>query len=311
MTGILNRLGTFLDTWDGKAAARRFRKGWPASASPHVRFYATGSVQYRYAEFGTGPTLVLAADPPMTIEVYAALLAEFGSAFRTVIVELPAMGFSAALPGYSFGFRETNDDLAAFLAAVAGDDAVLAFSCVASLAAIDIACRYPQLVSHLCLIQGGGVQAFARWKEGRDPKKILAKPVLGQIAMKRMAPARMPAWYDLTVGRRDLIDQFCDCASRSFANGAQWSLASAYQNYLVLAEELPRPRQPMLSIWGTADGSHPDGNVHSLAAIYADVNTVTLAGLGHTPELEDPAAVLAPIIAFVRDHPVPHAPDHA
>lgn len=301
MRGLLNRLGTYLDTWDGQTAARRFREGWPASASPHIRFHATSSVQYRYAEFGTGQTIVLAVDPPMTIEVYAALLTEFGKRFRVIIVELPAMGFSAAKPGYGFGFRETNDDLASFLAAIAGEDAILAFSCVASLAAIDIAYRYPQLVSHLCLIQGGGVRAFARWKEGRDPKRILAKPVLGQLAMKRMAPSRMPAWYGLTVGRRDMIDHFCDCASRSFTHGAQWSLASAYQNYLVLADELPRPAQPILSIWGTEDGSHPRDNVHSLAKVYDGVSIVTLEGLGHTPELEDPAAILAHISTFVGD----------
>lgn len=299
MPGLLNKLGAYIDTWNGRAKAHRFRMGWPASASPHVRFYSTDRVQYRYAEFGSGHTLVLAVDPPMTIEAYAALLPEFGRIFRVVVVELPAMGFSAAMPEYGFGFRETNDDLASFLSVVAGERAILAFSCVASLAAIDIAYRYPQLVSHLCLIQGGSVQAFKRWKEGRDPKGVLARPLLGQLAMKRMALARMPAWYGLTVGRREMIDQFCNCASESFAHGAQWSLASAYQNYLTIIDELPRPRQPMLSIWGTDDGSHPDGNAHSLADVYQDVVTVTLDGLGHTPELEDPSRVLTHITSFV------------
>jgi pimeloyl-ACP methyl ester carboxylesterase len=47
----------------------------------------------------------------------------------------------------------------------------------------------------------------------------------------------------------------------------------------------------MLSIWGSADGSHPPQNVHTLRALRPDVRCETLDGLGHTPELEDPAAV--------------------
>lgn len=307
MSEALARIATYFDTWDGSFAARRHRQGWPSSTSDEIRFHQTAKVQYRYRESGVGQTLVLAVDPPMTLEVYGPLVESFSRAFRLVIVELPAMGFSAPRPGYGFGFRETNDDLASFLEDVAGNNAILAFSCVSSLAAIDIAYRFPHLVSHLCLIQAGSAAAFERWKQGRDPKRILAKPVLGQLAMKRMAASRMPAWYDLTVGRRDMIDHFCTCAERSFAHGAQWSLASAYQRYLDLDGELPRPSQPILSIWGNADGSHPDGNEHSLAQIYDDVCTVTLQGIGHTPELEDPAAVLEHITAFVgsADAPAP------
>jgi pimeloyl-ACP methyl ester carboxylesterase len=63
--------------------------------------------------------------------------------------------------------------------------------------------------------------------------------------------------------------------------------------------ELPRPPQPMLSIWGAADGSHPASNAHSLARLYDGVEQVTLDALGHTPELEDPAPVFAAITAFL------------
>ncbi|MGQ7830791.1 alpha/beta fold hydrolase [Altererythrobacter sp. Z27] len=298
MASPLARIGTYLDTWDGNIAARRHRAGWPSATSKQIHFFQSALVQYRYRVAGTGRTLVFAADPPMTLEIYDELISTFSTHFRVVIVELPAMGFSAVRPGYGFGFRETNDDLAEFLMAVAGRDAILAFSCVSCLAALDIAERYPHLVSKLCLIQAGGVAAFARWKEGRDPKNILGTPVVGQLAMRKMATSRMPKWYDLSVGRRDRIEQFCACASKSFDHGARWSLASAYQHYLDLDGELLRPSQPILSIWGSADGSHPAGNAHSLAEIYDEVETVTLEALGHTPELEDPEGVLRHVLAF-------------
>ena len=299
MTGLLTRLGARLDTRGGAARMARFRKGWPATATPEVRFHRTAKVQYRYLEAGSGQTIVFTCDPPMTIEVYAPLVAAFALHFRVIVVELPAMGFSATTADYGFGFAETNDDLAAFLRAVAGEASIFAFSCAASLAALDIARRMPELASHLALIQAGGTGAFAIWKAGRDPKGILGRPVLGQLAMARMAPRRMPQWYGLSVGRKEQIAHFCSCAERSFEQGAMWSLASAYQIYMEPRAELPAPPQPVLSIWGAADRSHPPGNAHSLARLYQGVRTVTFDDLGHTPELEAPGQVLAAIRAFV------------
>ena len=266
MTGLFTRMGARIDTWGAAARMARFRTGWPATATPQVQFHRTAKVQYRYLEAGRGQTIVFTCDPPMTIEVYGPLVEAFGAHFRVIVVELPAMGFSAATSDYAFGFRETHDDLA----------------------------------SHLTLLQAGGTEAFAIWKAGRDPRGLLAKPLLGQLAMAHMAPRRMPQWYRLSVGRKEQIPHFCACAERSFTRGAMWSLASAYQIYLDRRDELPRPQQPILSIWGAADRSHPAGNAHSLARLYDGVRTVTFDDLGHTPELEAPDQVLTAILGFVR-----------
>jgi pimeloyl-ACP methyl ester carboxylesterase len=298
MTGLLTRLGARIDTWGGTAKMARFRTGWPATATPQVKFHRTAKVQYRYLEAGSGPTIVFTCDPPMTIEVYGSLVKAFAAHFRVIVVELPAMGFSATTGDYGFGFRETNDDVAAFLRGVAGEGSIFAFSCAASLAALDIAGRMSELASHLALLQAGSTEAFAIWKAGRDPKGILARPIVGQLVMARMAPKRMPHWYGLSVGRKEQIPHFCDCAERSFENGAMWSLASAYQIYMNQQDELPRPAQPILSIWGAADRSHPAGNAHSLSQLYEGVRTVTFDDLGHTPELEAPELVLAAILDF-------------
>jgi len=278
----------------------RFRNGWPAIVTPHVKFHRTAKVQYRYLEAGSGRTIVFTCDPPMTIEVYGPLVESFSRHFRVIVVELPAMGFSATIADYAFGFRETNDDLATFLRDVAGEGSILAFSCAASLAALDIAGRMPELASHLALMQAGGTKAFAIWKAARDPKGILARPILGQLAMARMARKRMPQWYDLSVGRKQQIPHFCACAERSFQHGAMWSLASAYQIYMKEQGELPQPQQPILSIWGAADRSHPASNAHSLERLYQGVRTVTFDDLGHTPELEAPDLVLTSILDFLE-----------
>lgn len=299
MPGFLTRLGARLDTWGGAAKMVRFRTGWPAIATAKVKFFRTKKVQYRYLEAGSGPTIVFICDPPMTIEAYGPLVAVFERHFRLIVVELPAMGFSAATQDYTFGFLETNNGLAAFLRAVAGERSIFAFSCATSLAALDIAARMPELASHLTLLQAGGTEAFAIWKAARDPKGVLARPIMGQLVMGRTASKLMPQWYRLSVGRKEQIPNFCACAEQSFSRGAMWSLASAYQIYLRPREELPRPPQPILSIWGAADRSHPTSNAHSIARLYTSVRTVTFDDLGHTPELEAPERVLTAILDFV------------
>lgn len=303
---VLQRLGTWLDTRGGAARMKRFAGGWPASSRPGIAFYRTPLVQYRYLERAGpdvgAPTIVFAADPPATVEFYDELLEVFSKRFRVIVMELPSMGFSASVTSYNFDFRQTNDDVAIFLREVAGPDSILAFSCVATLAAIDIANRNPELVSRLVLIQGGSVEAFARWKAARDPKGILARPVLGQLAMSKMAPKRMPDWYELSAGKRDMIHSFCDCAHDTLARGALWPLASAYQVYMDDRVEIARPRQPMLGIWGAADRSHPDGNME-LCRDDLELNEdefIVHSTLGHAPEVEDPQVIFNDIDDFMK-----------
>lgn len=301
--GLLKRLGVRLDTLGGRQKMRAFKMGWPSQTHTEVKFYETERVQYRYRERpcsnGSSPTIVFTADPPATLELYDELFEVFSHRFRVIAVELPAMGFSAVNGRYSFGFRETNDDLATFLREVAGDEAILAFSCVAGLAAVDIAVRKPELVSYLVLLQTGDVAAFARWKEARDPKHILAKPIIGQLIMKQIAHKRMPDWYDLSVDNREKVEPFCRCASESFEQGAMWSLASAYQTYMDSGVELGRPSQPILALWGLADRSHPSENSVSALNFSDNVEHVTFDDLGHFSELEDTERIFEVIEGFV------------
>lgn len=302
---ILKRLGTRIDTSGGREKMRAFKDGWPGRNRNEIKFYQTDKVQYRYRErlclHGDGPTIVFTADPPATLEVYDELFSVFSNRFRVIAVELPAMGFSAVSNDYGFGFRETNDDLALFLRDVAGEEAVWAFSCVAGLAAIDLAVRRPELVSKIILMQTGDVAAFATWKDARDPKHILAKPLLGQLIMKRIAHKRMPDWYELSVGNKAKVEHFCTCAAESFEHGAMWSLASAYQTYMDKDIVLGRPSQPILALWGLADRSHSPENASSALNFSDNVEHVTFEDLGHFSELEDTKRIFDIIEKFVAN----------
>lgn len=284
----LSRLAAYLDTWGGARKAEAFRNGWPAKTRDDIAFFDTGKVQFRYRMRGRGPAIVFTADPPVTLELYDEMIDLFSERFRVIIVELPAMGFTAARMSYGFGFHETNDEVAKFVDAVAGPGAILAFSCVAGLAAVDIAARYPALVSAMTLLQVTDWEGYKAWKAGRDPKKILAKPFIGQVAMRKLAASRAPAWYDLVVGVRNKMAPFCACAAEAHEHGSQWRLASAYQRYLFDGgSPLTAPEQKTLVIWGKEDGSHTDQSIERSSNLAKAAKVVELDGIGHFPELED------------------------
>lgn len=297
---LLTRLAACLDTFGAARRMREFRSGWPARSRPDVRFFDTGVTQYRYRERGAGPTIAFAADPPVTLEMYDSLIARFERRFRVIVVEAPAMGFSASRLAYDFSFRQSSDDLARFLEAVAGPGAVLAFSCAAGMAAVDIAARRPELVSKLALIQTTDWDGFQAWRDARDPGRILARPFLGQIAMRKLGPSRSPAWFDLAVGNRAMLEPFCRCAAETLSRGAGWPLASAYQRYLRPGPSpVGRPHQPILVIWGKADRSHGPDAPERARNLGPSVHVVERDGLGHFGDLEDVEGAFRLIDDFV------------
>lgn len=298
----LQRWAVSLEMRGGERLASALRRGWAGSSRTDVGFFRGRHAQIRYRERGQGRPLVFAADPPVTLEFYDELLALYSQHFRVIVFEIPGMGFSVPLSGYDCSFTPTNDGVAEFLQAIVREPAVLAFSCVGGFAAVDLAVRHPALASHLVLIQTPSWSEALRWKHSRDPKGILGRPVLGQLAMNRAKRTRAPLWFRLALGREtEPYPSYCDCAQDAIRRGAGWALASAFQHYLV--DEAPPPppaSQPTLVIWGEMDRSHAPTDKHASAQLAQRVEFERYADLGHFPELEDPPRVLARIRAFLE-----------
>lgn len=288
---MLSRIGTLLDTLGWRRRYKDFASGWPARSREGIRFHKTAKAQYRYRVCGKGQTLIFLADPPVTIEAYDALIEVFAGRYRVVIIEAAGMGFSAAKNSYGFGFKESNDDMAEMLRAIAPEGAILAFSCVASLGAIDIAVRYPERVERLFLLQAADWPSFISWSNRRDPKGLLRKPIIGQLGMKRLAPARAPIWLEFSIGKKAAVTPLCACAEQGFSHGMSFSLASWFQRYLSGPNPLGTPTQPVTIILGTKDPSHEDIVASHCKNIAPQAKVLCLPDLGHFPELEAPGVV--------------------
>jgi pimeloyl-ACP methyl ester carboxylesterase len=239
---------------------------------------------------GSGPrTLVLAADPPVVVEQYDKLIELLKNAFRVVVFEVPGFGFSMPLAPFRFDFTKLNDVIAKFLRQLDFGPHILAFPCVAAYGAIDIAARFPELVSHVVLIQAPSWMEEIRWKHGRDKTGLLSRPVVGQLALQVLKRRRAPLWFDAAVGNRGMLADFVATTDHAFSGGASFCLASAFQRYLTdTPPPLPPVRQPSLIIWGGADRSHRHTDKTSSKLYCPEAEEVLLAHAGHFPELEQP-----------------------
>ncbi len=264
------------------------RKNWPASSRPDIRFYEDDDCMIRYRKAGKGPAIVFLCDGPATLEVYDDLIDKLRSAFTVIVFETPANGFSIPKPSYNFEFVPTNDSVARFLQVVAGEGAILAFSCGGVYAAVDIAARYPHLCRKLIAIQAPSWDQEMVWKKRRDPKGIVSMPIIGQLMFPRMMKPRAPLWYSMSMADTPLVEHFCNCTQEAFDHGANFALPTLFQKYLT-GEEVPfdQPEQPTLAIWGEQDESHAATDKSSSGTLTKNVKLVLLKHVGHFPELED------------------------
>jgi pimeloyl-ACP methyl ester carboxylesterase len=297
---MLSRLAAQTEKWNWRSRIERVRQGFPSQSCDHLGFYEDDNCLIRYRKAGCGPAIVFLCDGPATLEVYDRLIATLAPHFTVVAFETPGNGFSVPKPTYSFGFRQTNDAVARFLRVVAGERAILAFSCGASYAAVDIANRYPELCSHLVIIQAPSWQEELKWKKRRDPKGLISTPFLGQLVFPSMMKSRAPAWYELSMASGPAVNHFCSCTAHAFECGAKFALPTMFQSYLV-GNETPfgLPEQPTLAIWGNQDASHADTDKASSISLARSVELITLDDVGHFPELEDPIGFERLLAAFV------------
>ncbi|MEM9422269.1 MAG: alpha/beta hydrolase [Pseudomonadota bacterium] len=288
---MLSRLGAYIDTWGWRARFERFKTGWPSNTRDNIGFFNTNKVQYRYRVEGEGQTVVFLADAPIAIEHYDELFEVFSRRYRVVVLEPASMGFSAANSDYGFGFQESTDDIVLALREIAGEQAILAFSCVGGLAGVDIAVRYPQLVKQLFLLQTTDWEGFQHWMKRNDTTGLLRVPVVGQLTMKAMAKRSAPLWIKAATGDRSKVPTMCACASQGMDNGMLFCLASYFQRYMTGPNPVGVPAQPVTIIWGQRDRTHTPLSFERAAHIAPQANVIAMPHLGHFSELEAPEEV--------------------
>lgn len=292
---------TWFDSLVTPWTRRRVVDGEGARTRPDIRYAHLPQASIRYRVAGDGPrTVVLCADPPVVLELYDALIDALAPDFRVVVFEPPAFGLSLPRAGLDFSLPGTAAVVESFLRTLGPGPYVLAFPCVPAYAALLLAAQRPERVEALVLMQAPHWHEELAWKRRRDPKRLLGRPWLGQLLLRLVRRQRAGAWYRLALGNRALLPQFVEATDRAFAHGACFSLASAFQRFLVDADPaFGAIRQPALVVWGGADRSHAQTDRHSIRRHLPQAQILEWPDAGHFPELEAPQRFAEALRAFL------------
>lgn len=228
---------------------------------------------------------------------WAPQLAHFGETRRAIALDYPGYGESDPLPP---GTGAPHDRFAA--AVGAAFDALnirRAHLCGLSLGgvvAIALAHRAPERLVSLVL-----ADTFAVHPDGAA---ILSRSIAASADMRAMAEARVPA---LLAGEpepvlaSELVEVMARIDSAAFRTGAAAVWPADQRNR---AGDI---KLPTLVLCGAEDRVTPPELSDELAALIPHAKRIDVAGTGHLPNLEKPAAFNAALDDFLRSLPDPPA----
>ena len=285
---MLSHLAQWIDTVPTSLRIRRTQCGPAAFTRPDIRFVDLGDCIVRLRQAGSrGPSIVLATDPPVPLELYDALISELSDRYRVTVFELPGFGCSLPRLGYRFSLPRAMQAVTRLLNLVPAAPHVLGLPCVAAYVALATAHERPDLVGRLLLLQAPTWQGARRWLDGCDPTGLLRRPVLGQIGLQMTRRRLARDWYAAALADNSRIDEFAQATLSNFDHGGCFCLASGFQDFLQDHHGLLKPVvQDTLIVWGRSDPTHRKTDMAATAGLAPNSQIEYFDDVGHFPELE-------------------------
>jgi len=283
-------LAAMLDTLPSALKAKRTIRRLRQNQMNGYHIAELDNCYIRYREMGKGPhTLVLAIDPPVTLECYDQLLSTLAEDYRVFVFELPGFGYSMMKRGFDFGFEATVETLHQLLLRWNAGPYSLAFPCASAYFSIALANRFPELVSHLAMIQAPNWQQEQAWKHRLDPHTVLNRPVIGQLFIKAKKRQVARQWVKFVSNTESFTNTSTPLIDHQLHHGGCYCLASAMQYCLpTQSPQLSAIKQPATLIYGAKDRSHKVTDFGSIRDYGADIALEPIDQAGHFPELETP-----------------------
>lgn len=256
-----------------------------------------GDVQLSYAEHGTrgtGASVVCLPGPTDSWLSYRPVIAHLPSTAHLIAVSQRGHGDSTK-PATGYGVEDFAADVVPFLDAVGVERAVLAGHSGSCLTARRVAIDHPDRVAGLVL-------EASPTTLGSDPRlREFVEAVVLDLADPIDPVFARSVVVDTSSEQLDatLVDELTDELLKVPARVWHEMFASLLRHDDM--HELDRITAPALLVWGDADQIVTREMQDALVAHLPDATLRVLAGAGHTPRWEDPAAFTAALVAFSDD----------
>ncbi|WNG38842.1 alpha/beta hydrolase [Archangium violaceum] len=281
---------TWIDSFRLRARAGSIKEGWAAGSRPGVAFHALPQATLRVRTGGTRkadwPTVVMVCDPPNVLEHFDDVFERLTPHGRVVVFEPPGFGFSCPSASFRFTFDEYLASIENLLRKLDEGPYVLAFTCVWAHIALQIAAKEPGMVARLVLWQSPSWEQQVAWARNVDKKRILSRPLFGQLATALKPEKIGYGWYRSALAKNRHPD-FMPKLEQALQKGAFCCLGSLWQQWFHGYTPSPvKVKQPALVSWGLADRTHARSDKESIASQLSEVKWHSFQHAGHSPELE-------------------------
>jgi pimeloyl-ACP methyl ester carboxylesterase len=291
------------------------KNGSSASGEPedlhHIYTDVNGSTLHHFVA-GEGPPMVLLHGDSASAVDWTWVRPHLARVAHVHALDFPGHGDSSK-PSSPYSPKLFADTVVAFLDALGIERAVLVGHSLGGLVAVRAALHLEERVTALCLVASGGL--------GRYVHPAIAVQTLPGLGEAAAALAKTPPgsvqrawartmllcarWWDVPAAwldeqrRLTRLPGFAEASLRTRRSAIDlWG-----QKELIL-HDLHRLRVPTLVVWGAADIVVPVSHGVAAMAELPSARLEVLAGCGHMPQVEAPAAFAQTLTAFLSDHGV-------
>lgn len=254
--------------------------------------YANGLDLY-YEQRGTGPDVLLLPGLGASTHVWYAQLRDLSQSFRVTAVDPRGHGRSAR-PAGPYSIQGFSEDLGELIRVLSLAPAALVASSMSSLIAVEVAARWPGLVSALVLV-GGFATLSPEGKERFEQRAVLAETEgMEPLADLVVGAAMGPHTHQTNPGLVGLFRQAL-LGNDPIAYAAS---CRAIRDADVTVH-LSGVRCPTLILLGEQELVAPITAARALKAGIPHAQVRVLPHAGHVPFLEQPAAFNSAVAEFL------------
>jgi len=263
-----------------------------------------GTAHYRDQGNPEGYPLVLIHGSNASLHTWQPWADELGDAFRIISMDMPGHGLTGAVPGSTY----STADMVAFVGEVTSKLGIerfaLAGNSMGGTVAWNFALSHPGKVSHLVLVDSGGLPDAG---ETEPPLafKLLRRPAIARYAIQVAPPsliedALLASFSDDGLVTEEMIQRYADL---NRMEGTRAATVRRFQNPY-LTETVSRLEQitaPTLILWGDEDELISVDVAGIFDQRIPESDLIIYVGVGHIPQEEVAATSAADVRAFLAE----------
>jgi pimeloyl-ACP methyl ester carboxylesterase len=243
-------------------------------------------VHYRNQGSRTGPVLVLLHGSTASLHTWEPWVAQIGDAFHMISVDLPGHGLTGPVPGDDYSQEGMAKFVDEFTRAIGVDRFALAGNSMGGGVAARYALMYPNRLTHLILVDAGGIPSKTPVDRGLG--LTLARIPIVQNLMLYVTPRNLfedglkNAFVDDRFVTPDMVDRYWKL------NRREGNRAAALKRFQLpmdtyIQDNITKITTPTLILWGDQDRLTPRDMGDAYNAAIKGSKLIVYKNIGHIP----------------------------